>query len=147
MNRSNYQNRGKPRTEDRGPEPFAFNIENAVCENANFRTAFWTGRNLQVTLMCIPKGGEIGLENHPDTDQFLRIESGVGTVRMGCRRDTADFKKCIGSGDAVFVPAGTWHNIVNTGSCPLKLYSVYAPPKHPHGTIHKTKSAADAAGD
>lgn len=147
MNRSNNQSRRNPRITDRGPEPFCVSIERAVCGNENFRTALWTGGNLQVTLMCIPEGGEIGLENHRDTDQFLRIESGMATVRMGCRRDTADFKRHIGAGDAVFVPAGTWHNIINTGACPLKLYSVYAPPEHPRGTIHKTKSAADAAGD
>lgn len=137
MNRSNHQNRSNPCTADRGPEPFAVNIEKATCENGNFRTALWTGKNLQVTLMCIPRGGEIGLENHPDTDQFLRIESGTGTVTMGCRRDASDFKKCISAGDAVFIPAGTWHNIVNSGSCPLKLYSVYAPPKHPRGTVQR----------
>lgn len=147
MNRYNNQSRRNSRFADRGPEPFCISIEKAVCENENFRTALWTGDNLQVTLMSIPVGGEIGLENHRDTDQFLRIESGMGAVKMGCRRDTADFKRQIGAGDAVFIPAGTWHNIVNTGSCPLKVYSVYAPPKHPKGTVHKTKSASDAAED
>lgn len=145
MNRYNNQSRRNSRITDHGPEPFCTSIEKAVCQNENFRTAIWTGENLQVTLMCIPMGGEIGLENHRDTDQFLRIESGTGAVKMGCCRDTADFKRQIGAGDAVFVPAGTWHNIVNTGTCPLKVYSVYAPPKHPKGTVHKTKSAADAA--
>ncbi|MGN0450712.1 MAG: cupin domain-containing protein [Acutalibacteraceae bacterium] len=147
MNRYNNQNRRNSRFADRGPEPFCISIVKAVCENENFRTALWTGDNLQVTLMCIPVGGEIGLENHRDTDQFLRIESGMGAVKMGCHRDTADFKRQIGAGDAVFIPAGTWHNIVNTGSCPLKVYSVYAPPKHPKGTVHKTKSASDDAED
>ncbi|MGN0492091.1 MAG: cupin domain-containing protein [Acutalibacteraceae bacterium] len=147
MNRCNNQSRRGLCSADRGPRPFCININEAVCKNENFRTALWTGENLQVTLMCIPMGGEIGLENHRDTDQLLCVESGTGTVEMGCRRDTADFKKCIGAGDAVFVPAGTWHNLVNTGSCPLKVCSVYAPPKHPRGTVHKTKSAADAAGD
>ena len=147
MNRCNHQGFRNLRITDHGPEPFCTSIEKAVCQNENFRTAIWTGRNLQVTLMCIPVGGEIGLENHRDTDQFLRIESGTGEVKMGCRRDTADFKRQIGAGDAVFIPAGTWHNIVNTGTCPLKVYSVYAPPKHPKGTVHKTKSASDAAED
>lgn len=132
---------------DFGPEPFTVNIEQAACRNNNFRTALWTGSYLQLTLMCIPVGGEIGLEMHHDTDQFLRLESGRGIVMMGNCREMPDYQKCIGRGDAVFVPAGTWHNIINTGQCPLKIYSVYAPPKHPYGTIHCTKEIADVYGD
>ena len=135
------------RDTDFGPEPFALNLEQATLRNRNFRTALWTGCYLQLTLMSIPAGGEIGLELHPDTDQFLRIESGSGVVRMGACKDRPDFQKCVGAGDAIFIPAGTWHNLINTGRCPLKLYSVYAPPHHPHGTVHKTKAIADAAGD
>ena len=97
--------------------------------------------------MSIPKDGEIGVEVHKDTDQFLRIESGKGIVKMGSCRDKMNFHKYIGAGDAVFVPAGTWHNIINTGDSPIKIYSIYAPPKHPHGTIHKTKEIAEAEGD
>ena len=135
------------RDTDFGPEPFVVNIEQATLRNRNFRTALWTGCYLQLTLMSIPAGSEIGLELHPDTDQFLRIESGSGVVRMGACKDRPDFQKYVGAGDAVFIPAGTWHNLINTGRCPLKLYSVYAPPHHPHGTVHKTKAIADAAGD
>ena len=134
-------------TTDRGPEPFAVSIEEAVCRNRNFRTALWTGCYLQLTMMCIPAGGEIGLEVHPDTDQFLRLESGTGMVRMGSCRERQDIQCCVGAGDAVFVPAGTWHNRVNIGHCPLKLYSIYAPPTHPRGTVHETKADADASGD
>ncbi|MGN1081229.1 MAG: cupin domain-containing protein [Acutalibacteraceae bacterium] len=97
--------------------------------------------------MCIPSGGEIGLEMHADTDQFLRLESGNGIVKMGSCSENLTLRKCIGAGSAVFVPAGTWHNIINTGCCPLKIYSIYAPPKHPHGTIHQTKAISDSAGD
>ncbi len=132
---------------DYGPESFTVDMEQAVCHNENFRTALWTGCHLQLTLMCIPAGGEIGLELHPDTDQFLRLESGEALVTMGTCKENLSFRKCISAGDAVFVPACTWHNIINTGGCPLKLYSVYAPPKHPRGTIHPTKAAADASGD
>lgn len=114
-------------------------------QNQNFRTALWTGCHLQLTLMCIPAGGEIGLEVHPDTDQFIRLESGQGMAMMGACKDKLNFQKCIGADDAVFVPAGTWHNIINTGRCPLKLYSIYAPPHHPHGTVHRLKADADAA--
>lgn len=138
---------GNCRVTDHGPEPFVVNIEQAACRNRNFRTALWTGHHLQLTLMCIPVGGEIGLEIHPDTDQFLRVEGGSGIVRMGFRKEQLQFQRRIGAGDAVFVPAGTWHNLINTGRCPLKLYSIYAPPKHPRGTVHRTKAIADAAGD
>ncbi|MDD6988981.1 cupin domain-containing protein [Ruminococcus sp.] len=132
---------------DFGSEPFVVNIEQAACHNTNFRTALWTGENLQLTLMSIPKDGEIGVEMHNDTDQFLRIESGKGIVKMGSCRDRMNFHKYIGAGNAVFVPAGTWHNIINTGDCPIKLYSIYAPPKHPHSTVHMTKEIAEAEGD
>ena len=129
---------------DYGPKPFTVNIEQATCRNNNFRTALWSGCHLQLTLMCIPVGGEIGLECHEDTDQFLRLELGNALVKMGNCKEKLNFQKCIGDGEAVFVPAGTWHNIINTGCSPLKIYSIYAPPKHPHGTIHKTKAIADA---
>ena len=128
---------------DYGPAPFAVNIAGETCRNNNFRTALWTGCNLQLTLMSIPAGGEIGLEMHDNTDQFLRIESGSGIVCMGSCKGKLNFNKHIGSGDAVIVPAGTWHNIINEGGCPLKIYSLYAPPKHPHGTVHRTKKIAD----
>lgn len=132
---------------DYGAEPYTVNIVRETCRNDNFRAALWTGNHLQLTLMCIPIGGEIGLEMHPDTDQFLRLEKGQGVVKMGSCKDKLNFQKCVASEDAVFVPAGVWHNIINTGSCPLKLYSVYAPPKHPHGTVHPTKAIADAQED
>lgn len=132
---------------DFGPEPFVVNIEKAACDNTNFRSALWTGDKLQLTLMSIPKDGEIGVEVHKDTDQFLRIESGRGIVKMGSCKDRMNFHKYIGAGDAVFVPADTWHNIINTGDCPIKLYSIYAPPKHPRSTVHMTKEIAEAEGD
>lgn len=132
---------------DYGSEPFVVNIEQATCHNDNFRSALWSGTHLQLTLMCIPSGGEIGLEMHHDTDQFIRLESGFGIVKMGSCKEKQNFQKRICAGDAVFVPAGTWHNIINIGQCPLKIYSVYAPPKHPHGTIHKTKAIADLSED
>lgn len=116
-----------------------------VRQNTNYRTALWTGDHLQLTLMCIPAGGEIGLEVHPDTDQFLRIESGNGVSMMGPAANRLRDQHRITDGYAVFVPAGTWHNIINTGKTPLKLYTVYAPPHHPHGTVQATKADADAS--
>lgn len=129
---------------DRGGESYVLNISKVTMANNNYRTALWTGNHLQLTLMSIRVGGEIGLEVHPDTDQFLRIEQGNGLVKMGKDKDSLLYQKRVGAGSAILVPAGTWHNLVNTGNIPIKLYSIYAPPNHPKGTIQKTKSIADA---
>lgn len=129
---------------DYGPEPFVINIERATKRNDNFRRALWTGNHLQLTLMSIPVGGEIGLEIHNNVDQFLRIESGSGIVKMGYGRDRLDYKENVSADDVILIPAGVWHNILNTGNRPLKMYSIYAPPNHPHGTVHETKEDAMA---
>ena len=130
---------------DHGPEPFVADIEAETLGNDAYRRTLWTGRNLQVTVMAIEPGHDIGLEVHPDHDQFLRIEGGTAVVQMGPARDDLGFERSVSPDDAVFVPAGSWHNLTNTGDVPLKLYSVYAPPQHPHGTVHLTKAEADAA--
>lgn len=150
MNRRNAYNQmgttySQTDTIDYGPEPFVTNIHNATMQNKNFRTALWTGTHLQLTLMSIPVGGDIGLEVHPHLDQFLRIESGRGLVKMGSSQDRLSYQKNICDGYAIFIPAGMWHNLINTGSRPIKLYSIYAPPEHPHGTIHETQAIAEAA--
>ena len=132
---------------DHGRRPYVVDIERATLGNNNFRTTLWTGQYLQLTLMTIPPGGEIGLEIHPDTDQFLRIEQGQGIVQMGRDRRNLNFRQTVFDNFAVFVPAGTWHNITNIGNRPLKLYSIYAPPHHPPGTVHATKAIADMMGD
>lgn len=124
---------------DYGPKPFVTNIKQNSMQNSNYRTALWTGCNLQLTLMCIPKGGEVGLEVHTDTDQFIHIESGNGIVFMGDSKDCLNYQRMICDEYAVFVPAGTWHNIVNSGNCSMKIYTIYAPPHHPHGTIENVK--------
>ncbi|WP_120167763.1 cupin domain-containing protein [Thermohalobacter berrensis] len=129
---------------DYGPEPFVVNIDEATKQNTNYRTALWTGENLQVTLMSIKVGGDIGLEIHPTVDQFIRIEEGQGIVRMGDSKDNLDFEARVYDDYAIMIPAGKWHNLINTGSKPLKLYAIYAPPEHPRGTIHKTKEDAEA---
>lgn len=130
--------------QDNGPNPYVVDIEELTLQNENFRTAAWTGTNLQMTLMTIQPGEAIGLEVHEDHDQFLRIEQGTARVEMGpteTELQTWDAKDDF----AIFVPAGTWHNVVNTGNEPLKLYSIYAPPEHAHGTVHETKAIAEAA--
>ncbi|WP_423739198.1 cupin domain-containing protein [Clostridium thermarum] len=130
---------------DYGPEPFVINIEEATKQNDNFRTALWTGNHLQLTLMSIPVGGEIGLEIHPDLDQFIRIEEGQGIVQMGDRKENLNFRERVYDDYIFIIPAGKWHNLINTGNKPIKLYSIYAPPQHPYGTVHVTKADADAA--
>lgn len=141
----NGTNTGNLVLSDYGPEPLVINIDWATKKNSTFRTALWTGNHLQLTLMSINVGEDVGLENHPELDQFLRIEQGQGLVMMGKSKDNLNFMKNVTDGYAVFVPAGTWHNLVNTGNRPLKLYSIYAPPQHPKGTVHKTKADAMAA--
>ena len=128
-----------------GPQPYVVNIEELTISNDTFRTAAWTGANMQMTLMAIQPGEDIGLEVHTDHDQFLRVEQGLGLVQMGASEDTLDFEANVEGDDAIFVPAGIWHNVTNTGDAPLKLYSIYAPAEHPHGTVHATKAEADAA--
>ncbi|MDF2036607.1 cupin domain-containing protein [Cytobacillus oceanisediminis] len=133
------------RITDYGPQPFVVDIEEATKQNNTFRTAIWTGQHLQLTLMSINPGEDIGLEIHPELDQFLRIEDGEGIVQMGDSKDRLDFQRKVADDFAIIIPAGKYHNIINTGSKPLKLYSIYAPPQHPFGTVHQTKADAMAA--
>ncbi len=130
---------------DFGPNPFSVNIEEAAKQNNNFRLALWTGKHLQITLMSINPGEDIGLEIHPNLDQFIRIEQGQGIVKMGDTKENLDFQAKVYEDYAFVIPAGKWHNLINTGNIPIKLYSIYAPPQHPKGTIHKTKADAEAA--
>jgi len=132
-----------PNRVDYGPEPFVTDIRKMTLHNHTYRTALWTGRNLQLTVMSIPVGEDIGLEVHPHVDQFLRIEAGRGLVQMGDRRDHLTMRQPVFDDSAIFVPAGTWHNVTNTGEVPLKLYSIYAPPNHRSGVIHETKQIAE----
>ena len=112
-------------------------------QNNNFRTALWTGQHLQVTLMNINVGESIGLESHPNLDQFLRIEQGVGVVQMGDSKNNLNYERTVYDNYAIVIPAGKWHNLTNIGNVPIKLYSIYAPSNHPKGTIHVTKEDAE----
>lgn len=118
--------------------PYIKNIEQETLANENFRTEIFTGQLMQLTVMSIPVGGDIGKEVHPHTDQFLRIEQGTGKAIMGDQEYdvTDDF--------AIIIPAGTEHNVINTGEIPMKLYSIYTPPNHPRGTVDKTQADAVA---
>ncbi len=130
---------------DNGPGPFVVSIGEAAKQNNAFRTALWTGEHMQLTLMSINPGEDIGFEVHPNVDQFIRVEEGGGILVMGEQKDFLDFQKTVSAGDALFIPAGKWHNLVNSGRRPLKLYSIYAPPQHPSGTVHSTKEEAKTA--
>lgn len=132
-----------PRIKDYGPNPFVVNINKITKRNDTYRTALWTGEYLQLTLMSINPGDDIGLEIHPDHDQFIRIEEGQGIVKMGDTKDKLNFQERVYDDYVILIPAGKWHNLINTGSKPLKLYSIYAPPEHPRGTVHKTKADAE----
>ncbi len=130
---------------DHGPHPHATDIEAATLGNDAYRATVWTGTSLQLTVMTIQPGEDVGLEVHDDHDQFLRLEAGTARVQMGPARDDLSFDETVTDDWAVFVPAGSWHNLTNIGEVPLRLYSVYAPPEHAHGTVHATKADADAA--
>jgi mannose-6-phosphate isomerase-like protein (cupin superfamily) len=129
---------------DEGPHPFVTNIEADTLANENYRTTRWTGSNIQMTLMKIEPGHDIGLEVHEDVDQFLRIEAGRGRVQMGSSQDDLSFVREVEDDWVILVPAGTWHNVTNIGDEPLKVYAIYGPPEHPQGTVHQTKAEADA---
>jgi mannose-6-phosphate isomerase-like protein (cupin superfamily) len=115
---------------------FIGDIEALTVGNTHFRRVLYTGRNLQLVLMTLQPGEEIGAEVHDDRDQFFRVERGRGTVWIdGVRTEVAD-------DDAIIVPAGAHHNVANTGDGPLHLYTLYGPPEHVDGTLHRTKAEA-----
>ncbi|MEI7027392.1 MFS transporter [Paenibacillus sp. y28] len=128
---------------DFGRKPYVVDIKKLTMDNENFRMAIWTGQQLQVTVMSVPVGGEVGLEVHKQIDQFLRIEEGEGLVQMGPDENDLPFRQEASTDSAIMVPAGMYHNIINTGRKPLKIYSIYAPAEHPYGTVHKTADQAD----
>jgi mannose-6-phosphate isomerase-like protein (cupin superfamily) len=120
-------------------------IEQSTLDNTNFRTVLWTGEHTQLTVMRIGVGEDIGLEAHPDNDQFIRIEQGKARVELGPTEDEVEETHDAEDDWAIIIPAGVWHNVVNTGDTELKLYSLYSPPEHPPDTVHRTKADAMAA--
>lgn len=117
---------------------FIDDIEGLTVSNADFRRVLYTGRHLQLVLMMLHPGEQIGEEVHSGTDQFFRIEEGEGEVVIDGARTP------IGADDAIVVPAGARHNVVNTGHVPLKLYTIYGPPEHRDGVVRETRAAAEA---
>ena len=116
-------------------------IEKTTVENDYFRQVLFTGKHSQLVVMCLQASEDIGNEVHEDVDQFFRIEQGEAKFVLNGSEEHV-----VGDGDAVVVPAGTWHNVINTSATEkLKLYTVYTPPQHPDGTVHKTKAEAEAA--
>lgn len=136
-----------PETElqDHGETPWIADIEEITLGNDLFRQTKWTGKNIQLTLMSIPVGGEIGGEVHPANDQFIRVESGNGRAMMGKTENDLIIDEEVSDDWVLLIPAGYWHNLVNVGDAPLKLYAIYGPPEHARGTIHKTYEESEAA--
>jgi mannose-6-phosphate isomerase-like protein (cupin superfamily) len=120
-------------------------IEQVTLKNETFRTVLFTGKHTQLTVMQLQPGEEIGRESHPHLDQFIRVEEGRARVELGHAKDKVEETHDVEDDWAVIIPAGIWHNVVNTGDGDLKLYSLYSPPEHPEGTVHRTKAEADAA--
>jgi len=120
---------------------FVGDIEKLTEKNKYFRQVLFTGKYAQLVVMCLQAGEEIGNEVHHTVDQFFRIEEGEAKFVFSGKEE-----HLVKSGDAVIVPAGTFHNVINTSTKePLKLYTIYSPPNHPDGTVHKTKAEAEAA--
>ena len=120
-------------------------VEQATLDNENFRTVLFTGEHTQLTVMRLRPGEDIGREVHPHLDQFLRIERGRARVEFGSTEDEIEETHEVQDDWAIIVPAGVWHNVVNTGSEDVKLYSLYSPPEHPANTVHRTKADAEEA--
>lgn len=114
---------------------YVTNIEQDTLANEDYRRVLYTGPNTQLVLMTLQPGEEIGRETHAGHDQFIRVESGTGMVMLNAE------EHLLGDGAAVVIPAGVEHNVINTSADePLRLYTLYSPPEHPDGTVHRTKA-------
>ncbi len=123
------------------------NVEGAARSNDYFRQVLTTAKHLQLVLMTLEPGEEIGLEVHDEHEQFIYLVSGRATVTLGPTRHEVAEAHDIEAGWAALVPGGTWHNVINRGEVALQLFTLYAPPEHPEGTVHRTRADATAAGD
>lgn len=124
---------------DQGARPFVTNLNQDAINNTYFRATRWTCKNMQLTLMSVPIDSDIGLDVHLNSDQLFYIERGSALVLMGRCQECLDYQSQIYNDYTVLVPAGIWHNIINTGHDELKMFSIYAPSLHPHGSIYESK--------
>ena len=131
--------RGDDSNKDLGNAPYAFDIAGATASNDTYRTALWTGKHLQLTVMSIPVGEETGIERHEGIDQLVGVISGAGEVLFGNRENYFADPIPLDAHSVILIPAGTYHNVKNVGRTPLKLYSVYAPKSHKFGAVDKIK--------
>ena len=123
---------------------WAGNIERITLENPNYRKVIYTGKAMQLVVMTLEPGEEIDFEVHDDIDQFIRVEEGVATLTTSDVKGGTTESVVFGADWATIVSAGTWHKVSNAGLGPLRLYTIYSPPEHADGTIHRTRADADA---
>ncbi|NLL77375.1 MAG: cupin domain-containing protein [Clostridiales bacterium] len=128
---------------DQGARPFVTNLRQDTINNNYFITTRWTCRNMQLILMSVPINSDVGANVHQASDQFLYIEQGSALVVMGTCMDCLSYQARVTDNYAIIVPAGIWHNIINTGTIDLKMFSIYAPSMYSHGSIYPTKEDAD----
>lgn len=133
---------GDRQEQDMGGNPWVLDIKGSTIENSSYREAKWTGEYMQMVFMSIKPGEEIDLEMHDNLDQFIRLEQGEARVLMGQEEDDLTFEKTVYMNWAMFIPAGYYHRVINSGDVDLKLYTIYAPASHPKGITHKTYSEA-----
>lgn len=127
---------------DRGNSPSVVRLDEISRTNENYRNVLWTGEGVQLSVMSLPAGDEVGLERYADVDRFIKITDGHGEISMGTDKDKLYLKEPLAAGYAVIVPRGVWHNLKNTGRVPLKIYSLSAPKMYPYGTVQSHKSDA-----
>ena len=135
----------QPDTAAAGALGWVDDIERATLDNDTFRTVLFTGEQLQLTVMRLAPGEDIGREAHPQRDQFVRLEAGTARLELGPSREEVAETRELEADWACIIPAGVWHNVVNVGDDEVKLYSLYAPPEHPPGTVHPTKADSSEA--
>jgi len=128
---------------DRGNAPTVFNLDSEIYQNKSFRTAIWTGVGLQICVMNIPRGGELGIHKNDTSDVFIKLEMGCAGILYGMEKEKLT-SVAVNHRHAAVIPGGVYYNIKNTGSSTLRLYVIYAPPCHPYGTVDFTKESADA---
>lgn len=137
---------GRQTMVDRGGEPVRLDVFGLAERNQSYRASLWTGEHLQLSVMCIYSGEEVGLDRRPGSDQMIRIVNGRGLIKMGTSQYRPGVTEKLFVGDTLFIPAGVWYNIINIGTVPLKLYCISASPIMPYGTV-QTEREGVAAGE